>query len=513
MEREKNVVPPSTQPVIRGRLQKTCGSLLRYASRTVELHAGGLYVFLDGMQAPYSTIALAGCSVINNSDSASGFSLIASETDDKAKFLCDSVDVKQKWIEHLHAAITEADAGAAECGVTRHAAQGIARHALDRSGAALVEGSVLRRGGISSYNVRWCEVWRGVGLAWAKYKSAADDDFKVLPLLGAVVSVNHAKMRVSILRHGAAHHLRFDSAAQLALWQRAIEGEAGVAAGAAQTAALRIARPQSPVGGAHHAGIDAHESPQRFEGDTDLDSDVELELADLMSDEPILSSKIVVEIPAVSRTLRADKDTPGFDAVLEARLAAIGAYGFYDVLKLFEQKMNIPLFGPFAALCRHINNLDLDASLIRKELLALLDAHGAEVKVAVVAERANSLLCHYTRAREVYLVRRDISEFREQRDQHGLRLGVNGSLKFVDDICRKRAAGKQRPEDVAKMEKLNHALQACLSQFRVDYDMFDDAYFTIEEMEVAMGRAQAWLDDADAALNAPARDPRNDADL
>jgi hypothetical protein len=218
----------------------------------------------------------------------------------------------------------------------------------------------------------------------------------------------------------------------------------------------------------------------------DMDSEEELELADLESETPVQQVKVEAELDAVSRSVRADVDTAGFDQVLEKRLAGMGKYGFMALLEAFGQRMVVPLYGPYTALHEHLSNMDADAREIRKHLCQLLDEYPREVKLFVVAQEANALLLEYSKIREVFMVRRDIAEFRE------LALGVNGTVAFIANLRRAKPVTEATPDDVAKILKLASNLSTCLHQFRLEYDVFDDAYFTVTELEKAIDDAREW---------------------
>jgi hypothetical protein len=484
------IAKPDLPPIVRGKVLKTCGPLQRYASRTIELLSdGAIYIFLDGMSAPQSRIFLGGCTVADNSDAPNGFTILSASRDKKHKFICQDIDTKRIWLQYLHTAVNTGVGKAAagnvlSPGSSKSSAGVSARYvAVDRSGEPLVEASLLKRSGISSYGVRWCEVWKGIGLAYAKFRTAPDDQFKLVPLEGARIVVNDEKMRITIHpRNGDdPTYLRMDNVEELKKWIRVLQLESG----------CDWEELSATVGEAS-----LHDFPDKateVAEESELDSDDELELADLESESPVRQHKVSAELDSVSRVVHADIDTPGFDRVLEKRLKSIGDYGFLEMLEQFEQKMSLPIYGPHSALHRHISVLDLDAQHIRKFLCELLDAYPKEVKLVVLAQRADALLLQFVKVREVCCVRRDIAEFREQRNQCGLTMGVNDTLAFIAILRRTRQANAATVDEIARAQTMVSCLKSCLHEFRCEYDVFDDAYFTIAEVEKGIIDGTEWV--------------------
>lgn len=473
MEQDVAGKPSNVKTVIRGKVQKTCGPLQRYASRTIELLADNyIYVCLDGVSEPYSRVQVVGATINNNSDAPTGFVLL-SPAGHKNKFVCDSVESKRLWLGHLHQAVSASPAS----GAAAKPPAAPAKETLDRSGVPLCEGSLMKRSGMGSYAVRWCELWPKVGLAYAKYKSASDDTFKVVRVANASIGVNMMKLRITISPGDSEPtYLRFDTAEEVERWLHHLQVEAG-----------NITQEDANIVAATDwSGV-------MLPGDDDVDSDTELELADLESVTPVATHRVTVELLSITRTINANADTPGFDKVLEQRLAKVGDHGFMELLAVFEQRMSVPLYGPHAALHRHISLLDIDANVIRATLAALLDEFPHEVKVVLVAQRADELLRQFVEVREVYVVRREIAEFREQKNQHGLSLGVNATLAFIADLQKRNQPRNAKPDSIAKAKKMVKNLSECLAKFRMDFDFFDDAYFTIDEIERAIVTAETWI--------------------
>ena len=501
---DEDVAKPTTRPIIRGRIDKTCGPLQRYASRTLELHPnGGLYVYLDGMPDPKNFIPLKGAALTNNTDSPNGFAILPANGGKKQKFICDSLETKKKWIAALHAATTGKHSEADEALPNEDSRR--LRGVLVREGSPLKEGNLMKRRGVgSSYNVRWFEVWARQGIAYAKYKSAADAAFKVVPIQGSAITMNVAKLRICIdpsNSEEAALYIRFESVEEMESWMMVFERERG----SADSALWEDLGTGSPLS----AGVLPPTATGGL-GDGEDESDIEAELTDLESAVPVHHSSVPCvceELSSINRTLKCDKDTPGFDTILEARLMQVGDYGFPALLKRFEERMTVPIYGPFSALTRHINNLDLEAKTIRHELIRLIDDYPRELRIVIVAREADQLLAACSHAREVYQVRKEIAEFRELKDVCGLKLGVNGTIAFIDSMCREQDPTKAHGHDIAKVQKLLGQFELALKQFRIDYDVFDDAYFTIDEMTVAAERTHQWLE------KALAKDPHDDDDI
>ena len=507
------VTKPSTAAIIRGQVDKTCGPLQRYARRTLELHPSGLYVYLDGMPDPKSIIQVTGCTLTNNTDSPNGFAIYPSNGGKKVKFICESLDTKKRWLKALHDATTASGGvdAAGDAAGDNPASEMLRRQRgeLVRQGAPLKEGNLMKRRGVgSSYNVRWFEVWAGQGIAYAKYKSAADAAFKVVPISGSTISMNISKLRICIdppVAEEPPLYIRCESMEELESWMFVLDRERG-------STSAWIDVPKDGADFLSPTDTAPAGSPGRvIEDDEDGDeSDIEAEITDLASEVPISHTSIPCvceELSSVNRTLRCDKDTPGFDKVLEERLMLVGDYGFTALLKQFEERMTVPMYGPFKALDRHINNLDLDAKAIRHEVVRLLEDHPRELRIAIVLKEADQLLTACAHAREVYSMRRDIAQFREQKDANGLRLGVNGSIEFIDSMAKQQDPMKAHGHDIAKVEKLLVQFETAIQQFRLEFDFFDDAYFTIEDMTRAADKAHKWLEQA---LN---RDPHDDDDI
>ena len=544
--------PPTTEALLQIRGQKTCGPLQRYASRTIALHPEGVYCYLDGMTAPYSFLSLAGgASIAQNSDSPSGFSIYTEDGEKKTKFKLNSVDEKQLWIDRLQQVIqSHLGAGVAprialnnNLAASTDAADALRSHDISsptasrlsfRTSTPLVEGFVLRRSGISNYNARWCEVHTGVGLLYSKYKSDADDAFKLVPLRGATVRFNDAKLRIQIddTERSDIHYMRFASQSMYDQWKAIIAQEADPSEyeervpSAAAGAGGGKSRTGDTTGGggdtwvvcnnnvpANKQLLDAEASGLGESGAfgafsrkvtttaqddvDDDDDDTALEVADLESPTPLFPEKIAVELPSLSRSICADLDSPGFDRLLEQWLLQRGGpLGFRAMLQTFQERLFVPLIGPYAALNKHLSLLDLDASVCRQVASELVTLHPRETRAAQLAQKVDTTLQWLTKVREVYMIRRDICEFREQQNQLGLRQGIDGTLENLRQTWATYPSSDSSccpAEIVARVSRLIQGLAGALHQFRLEFDFYDDAKTAIDDVEATLKEGRTWL--------------------
>lgn len=522
-----NRQPPRRERVLYGRLSKTCGPFQTYQHRIVELHPSFLYLFHDGegdaaATQPYSRIPLEGLTVANNSESPNGFSLVAPDGR-KVKFIAESLDSKRVWTGQLRKEIEKAapkDSEGKLVGSGGGAAgtfMSSAKFHLDRSQPSICEGFLQKRNGMSAYHPRWCEARRNVGIAYGKYKSSADDSFKVLGLRGRHVAFSEEKLRFTIETEDDVYHFKCATVDDFALWRDAI-AQIDSAAVASPAAAAGAAGMYTTTGaGPHHRGVGGA-GPLRQAMDADgggdgLDDDVEaidgetlMELADLEAPSPIRgtaqspererskrlrSGAITVE--SVCREYNARRASPGFkerfDAFVQTRLA----HELGDMVDRFLDRMFVPVTRPFTAVNEHLNLLDLDASKLRNLLNEILDNFGEEEGAFPAIERIDAALRLYRCVREQLVVRRDIATFREQAGKAGLPLGIDGTIHFIEKMLQQER-GEVKPEQWQKVKHTVAQLYDALEEFRLDFDVFDESEETILDVEAAIEAGEQWLD-------------------
>ena len=261
-------------------------------------------------------------------------------------------------------------------------------------------------------------------------------------------------------------------------------------------------------GGFHHGGGSGEGTRRSHTHDSDedsIDGETLMELADLEAADPIygqaqspqrersaLIRGQVIEIESVCREYCASKTSGDFEERFEKFLKAKLSYSLDDMISRLQDKMFVPITHPYSAVNEHINLLDLDSSTLRGVLNGMLDTFGKEEGAFLAVERIDGCLRMYSVVRERLVVRRDIAQFREQPGKVGLKLGVDGTLHFIEKLVQKER-GEPSKENWVRVRDMADLLYKALDQFRADYDVFDESEDTILDVEDGISAAEAWL--------------------
>lgn len=178
---------------------------------------------------------------------------------------------------------------------------------------------------------------------------------------------------------------------------------------------------------------------------------------------------------------------------IDAVVLRIAPRASAEMLSRILDRMYTPFVEEtYAALNEHMVLLDLDVNELRQQLTSLLDTYGAYEAIRSTVIACDDVLRQYTAVRDALGVRRNIAAFRAQKDHHGLKLGVDGTLEFVAKLVSKDR-GAPSETNFRRVQQMYGHLYQCLEHFRLEFDVFDESRPTIEALEMALLRTSEWL--------------------
>lgn len=211
-----------------------------------------------------------------------------------------------------------------------------------------------------------------------------------------------------------------------------------------------------------------------------------------------LKPGVKVYLESVSCLYDPHDDSEEFHEHLPEILQQRVTYGVTTMVDRLKDRMYTPFIDEtYTALNEHIVLLDLDTQELRKTLSQLLQEFGNEEGLRAVAVSMDDVLRQYTHVRELLVVRRNIAAFRCQRDFGGLKLGIDGTLEFINKLVT-RDRGAPTEVNYKRVLQMYQSLYQCFDDFRLEFDAFDVSRDAIEEIELGLVRTAEWL-----AINEP----------
>ena len=545
---------PDDKPILQGVLQKTSGTFGSYAPRHVALHKEHIYLYQCSDQGgihsstPYSRIMLAYVTVANSAEELpTGFSLTTLDGDKEVGFLTESVEAKNVWVMALHEGITALGRNTAHLMASGRA--GSEKNiAIIRTGKVEVEGFMEKRQGtFGSYHTRWCELRSGESIAYSKYKSSSDDSFKHIPLRGKRVTVNRIKMRFAIEIDGDTVYLKCQCNEDFQMWFSAIQAECKDHMEGMEAALSNLTQDdEDDDEDDGDINLD-YDDDDEGDGETGAgDEEEAFEMADLASPEPIHNNKYEdkfstdpnrvpssqqqnqmtpqrgtsaggkegqgpmspllvgygpsspenlfkpITLQSISTDFQPRKNTHNYDKLEINPFVNSLDYNLQFKMQRFYERMHVPLRGPYSAIYEHINLLDLEAKLLKALLHKLLEKFGHEESLRPLVSDMDAMLRCLPGARAKFLIYREMAEYREQKGKGGLKLGINGTVHFIDQLTRRTRETPTR-EQLASVEKAANSLDSCIEDFRLQFDVYDESIEAIHEMERALQKADEWI--------------------
>ena len=389
---------------------------------------------------------------------------------------------------------------------------------LAASPPILVHGAMLKRTGNSigaGYSVRYCELRKCFGIVYAKTPleiprevpthrlPPGDNLYKVLRFPLSELHFDDTKMRIAVKCGGDPApfiYFRCRCSNDYISWKRALS----------QDATLADCGPVSS----------GRASPSTESSCDAEDIETAFELADLSSTSPLpafladhppaSSDAKCTEWPlhSIFKTFSPTKYTTEKAEELEQYCVTCGSYGLNPLLDGFELRLDVPIFKPYAAVNEHLNLLDLDATALRKTLCELVERFGDERTAIPYVLRVDAALEKFTRkVRPSLLTRAEICAFCEQRGKCGLKHSMGATVSHLMEVCANApekggggaATSPPQSTQVVSQHEYAHvvkevaALRKCLEEFRVAFDVFEDAQRVIDDASKAIHAAQSWI--------------------
>ncbi|KEG13945.1 hypothetical protein DQ04_00701030 [Trypanosoma grayi] len=398
------------------------------------------------------------------------------------------------------------------------------KHGSRKDGSASMKGVLLKKGGrTGQYVKRWFELIPGEGLLHAPDEKFTHDSLRRVPLVGLSVTFSEAKRQIVVPPSTARPQgmvLRCQRAEDFLQWRNAICTESSglsLTRPVGHVVSVAAVPPENKVGirpppagdddGSLHSSEASAPSASVSFAECALDGTVRenvvgadavvltaqelVELEDLQRDTPCGCASVVdATLESLGEKYTPLKNTPGVDEELQRYYAECLPYGLEAALQRLRQRLLLPIREPYEAVNEHMVLLDLDVERVRECLRNTLRLYGEEVAVRSAVEEMDYILRVYTRVREQLLIRLDIAAFREQPNQCGLPLGVNGTVDALDTLLPVRfPSAATYTEAVGTWKGLFRALHT----FRLDFDLFDESEETIVVVENALKKLYDWL--------------------